>query len=358
MIRDIRNELEIEEHSTRVSAASVDVDAPIQIRFMQADEAIELAGCVYRSYGDSYDADWVYQPDVIAEKIDKGILRSIIGVAPDGEIVGHAGMTFAAPGARVAESGQAVVDPRYRGHHIFTSLKRYMADWATDAGMYGIYSEATAVHPYSQKANLDLGAHETGLLFGYIPTAVNYKAIKTAEADESQRRQSVTLYYLKTNNGPDRPVYAPVRHHDVIATILEASGIHGVLTDAPAPKLEATTQVEVHVHEDHNQAVVSVVNFGNDFAAIIRDHLHESCKRQLDCIYIDLPLTNPATAYLEEECEKLGFFFGGIFPHLRGKGDVLRLQYLNDVDVHIDDIQVASDLGRRLLDYIEQQRAS
>ena len=352
MTHDIRNELSIEEHSARCAAPVVNPNAPIQIRFMRVDEATALARCVYRSYGDSYDADWVYQPDLIADKIEQGILRSIIGLATDGEIVGHAGMNFATPNARVAESGQAVVDPRYRGHHIFTSLKRYMADWATREGMYGIYSEATALHPYSQKANLELGAHETGILLGYIPASVHYKDIQNAE---SQRRQSVTLFYLKTNDGPERSVYAPARHHEVIAKILATSGIHGELKDSLPLKLAATTKLALHLREKHKQAVISVTRFGTDFMARIADQLNQFCKQHRECIYVDLPLTNPATAHLGEECEKLGFFFGGIFPHMLGNGDVLRLQYLNKVDVHVEDIKLASAFGQQLLDYIRQR---
>ena len=57
MTHDIRNELSIEEHSARCAAPVVNPNAPIQIRFMRVDEATALARCVYRSYGDSYDAD-------------------------------------------------------------------------------------------------------------------------------------------------------------------------------------------------------------------------------------------------------------------------------------------------------------
>ena len=38
--------------------------------------------------------------------------------------------------------------------------------------MAGMFSEATAAHPYSQRANVELGAHETGFLLGWIPASV------------------------------------------------------------------------------------------------------------------------------------------------------------------------------------------
>jgi len=34
------------------------------------------------------------------------------------------------------------------------------------------------------------------------------------------------------------------------------------------------------------------------------------------------------------------------------KGDVLRLQYLNNVDIDLEDVTVVSDFGKELYDYV------
>src|SRR4029079_11047633 len=104
------------------------------------------------------------------------------------------------PGDCVAGSGQAVVDPEYRGRHLFTMLKRRAAERAAEHGLFGLYSEATAAPAYSQRANVALRAVETSLLLSYIPATVEYEAI-----DAKPHRQSVVLYYLKTNDGHTRP---------------------------------------------------------------------------------------------------------------------------------------------------------
>ena len=71
-------------------------------------------------------------------------------------------MSLAAAGEAVGHSGQAVTMPAARGQHRFTRTKRHLMDWARGQGMAGMYSEATAAHPYSQRANIELGAKETG----------------------------------------------------------------------------------------------------------------------------------------------------------------------------------------------------
>lgn len=349
---DVRDRLALEEHRARAAAPPVPADAPVAIRFMRPDEAMALSRCVVRSYGASYDAEWVYQPDSIAELLELGVLRSAVGVAPDGEIVGHLGLTRDWPEATVGEAGQAVVDPRYRSHHLFTSLNRFLADWARGVGLRGIYSEATAAHPYTQEANLALGANETGLLLGYIPGTVDHRDI-----DGARGRQSVTLFYLKTNDGPLRPVFAPARHRDFVARIFETGGLRGRVEDAGSGcEVDAFSRFDVHVRPDHGQAIFTVHEPGADLAHVVELRLRELRDEGFACVYADLPLARPATARLGPELEELGFFFGGVFPNRRGDGDVLRFQHLDGLEVDSADVAVASDLGRELLDYVWAQR--
>ncbi len=80
--------------------------------------------------------------------------------------------------------------PAARGQHLFTRTKQHLMDWARGRGLAGMYSEATAAHPYSQKANIELGAHETGFLLGWIPASVSQRRRRRARAAGSRRRCS------------------------------------------------------------------------------------------------------------------------------------------------------------------------
>jgi serine/threonine-protein kinase RsbW len=81
----------------------------------------------------------------------------------------------------------------------------------------------------------------------------------------------------------------------------------------------------------------------------VRFQLKHLTLERLDCIYVDLPLRQRGAGAMAGELRKLGFFFGCLIPEY-GDGDVLRLQYLNNVEIAQDDIKTASELGRRLLD--------
>ena len=72
----------------------------VEIRFLRTDEAHILTDLVTGAYGTSYDADWVYDPDEIARRIDAGSLISTIGLLPDGTVAGHMALMREEPQAQ------------------------------------------------------------------------------------------------------------------------------------------------------------------------------------------------------------------------------------------------------------------
>src|SRR5215213_1762737 len=350
---DVREHLSENEHHRAVRAPAAPENAPLEVRMMRPEESFELSRCVYRSYGYSYDWNDIYYPDRIRELQESGLMRSCVAVTPEGEFVGHLALTLARPDSPVGEAG---VDPRFRGHRLFERMKTFLAERAKGWGMYGLYSEATAVHPYSQKGNLHLGAKETGYLLGYIPSSVSYKEIGE---DREGRRGSVALFYMRVNAEPMREIYPPVAYQKTAQRVIEHSGLRRIIQNASEAEMPTSSRVSVSVRRDHNLAFLRVEESGADLGELVRLRLRELCLHSVDSIYVDLPLSDPATAQAGAGLKDLGFFFGGIIPEACGgaaSGDVLRLQYLNNVDIKPDDVHTASDFGQELLDLIFLQK--
>ena len=349
---DVREHLPEDEHRRTVEAGAASEDVPLEIRMMRPDESSELSRCVYRSYGYSYDWDSIYYPERIRELQEKNLMRSCVAVTPEGEFVGHLAVSVDNPESSVGEAGQAVVDPRFRGHHLFPRMKTFMAERSADLGMYGLYSEATAVHPYSQRGNLQLGARETGFLLGYIPASVSYKQI--GEQREG-RRGSVALFYMRVLDEPEREIFPPVPYLEVVMRVVEHNGLRRVIGDSPEPAPQHS-RISVEVRQDHNLAFVRIEEPGLDLTEMVHGHLRDLSLHRVDCVYVDFPLSHPATPSAAAGLEDLGVFFGGIIPEAHaGGGDVLRLQYLNNVEVRAGDVSTASDFGEELLGLIFRQ---
>jgi serine/threonine-protein kinase RsbW len=319
-------------------------------RFLEPHEGGLLSEAIRTAYGDSYDVRWAYDAEEISRRLAAGTYVSCVAESPDGELLCHSGVSLAAAGDAVGHSGQAVTMPTARGQHLFTRTKRHLMEWAREAGMAGMFCEATAAHPYTQLALVELGGHESGFLLGWIPASVS----NDAATGRTRSRQSAALFYTKLNDGHERPVYAPLRHREIVGRTLELCELRGRLADPPDDaEIAERTELHVDVDPDHNLALLTVTVPGGDLEAVVageRRHLFH--RRGVDAVYLDLPLENPATALLADHLERLGVSYAGIFPNRRAEGDVLRMQSLHRVRVRAEDIAVGSDHGRELLDYV------
>jgi len=322
----------------------------VVFRFLAPDEGTALTAAIEAAYGGTYDARWVYDPEEVRARLAAGTYVSCVAETPAEELLCHEGMSLAAAGDAVAHSGQAVTLAAARGQHLFTRTKRHLMDWARQRGLAGMYSEATAAHPYSQRANLELGAHETGFLLGWIPGAV----ANDAAPGRGRRRQSAALFYAKLNDGHEREVYAPERHRGVVGRTLQTCGLRGRLAEPrPESRLPPRSELHVEVDEDHNLALITVGRPGSDLEPVVAAERHHLFHRiGVDAVYVDLPLEDPATGLLSDDLERLGVSYAGVFPNRRTDGDVLRMQSLHRVRVKADDVVVASDHGRELLEYV------
>jgi anti-sigma regulatory factor (Ser/Thr protein kinase) len=352
---DIRNQLDPEEHQATIKAEEAHPDESLSIRMVQPDEAVELARLVYRCYGYTYPNEFMYYPEQVEARLKSGLMKSCGAYNSRNDMVGHLALSFDRAGAMVAESGIAVVDPRYRGHKLFERMKQYLREYAAQNQVAGFYSEAVTVHPYSQKGSIALGGHEVGFLLAYSPGTVFFHGISN---QEKPRRQSVALMYTPVLDSAPASVYLPEVYHPIVKNIYDACGMKreiSMQSDTRGNRLSPKGRLNVSLRPDHNQAFLVVETPGENTLGEIRFHLKQLILHHIDCIYVDLPIWQVESGSLANGLRNLGFFFGGIIPELRG-GDVLRLQYLNNVEVAPEDIAVASDFGRELLDMILQDR--
>ncbi len=110
---------------------------------------------------------------------------------------------------------------------------------------------------------------------------------------------------------------------------------------------------ELEINPDHNLALITVKTPGADLeTAIAAERRHLFHTRNLDAVYLDLPLENPATALVSDHLETLGVSYAGVFPNHHVDGDVLRMQSLHRVRITAEDVATASEHGRELLEYV------
>jgi len=334
-----------------VNASSEPSSHPVTVRSMTPDDAIAVARCTYAVYGYTVPDDYLYVPDRMREMLQGGMLEVCVGATPDGEIVSCLTREVARAGAPVGYLGEGMVDPRFRGHRLLEQMLAFIQHRTAEQGMLGLYAEAVTVHPFSQKSNLALGFTETGVqLADEAPTVV----FKQIDGAAPTRRTATVLSFLKTNEGARRTVYPPAHHRSMIQRIYERGRLERHLEVAPeAAALSGAAQLKVEVFPRWSEASLQVTAYGADLADLVRFRLRELRLRRIDWISLDLPLSDPGAQQLCAPVEALGFFFAGVIPELVGD-DVLRLQYLNEVEADLGSVQLASDFGKELFAYVVQ----
>lgn len=335
----------------RAAEPPADADAPLTVRLMQPADAEGLARCLYRTYGYTYFAEAFYDPPQLRQLLASGLVLSFVAINAVGEVVGHLALLLESVSSPVAEAARAIVDPRYRGHHLFERLKGFARDYMKPRGLRGIYSEAVAVHPYSQKGSIALGARETGVLLADVAADVSFKKLK----ESRPQRQATVLLYLPVNAEAPREVWVPPELEAMVRRIYERVGLDRTVhvaapTDRPAAGTPPS-QLDVHVEAATGEANLTVRSVGPNLDQRVHYRLRELCLQRVDVIYLDVPMASASAAAFSPDLERLGFFFGGVIPE-KADGDVLRWQYLNNVSVDPAQIQVASEFGKELLEFV------
>lgn len=326
---------------------------PVTVRLMTPDDAIAVARCTYAVYGYTLPDDYLYFPERMREMLGGGLLEVCVAETAGGEIAGYLTCELERAGARVGYMEEGLVDPRFRHRGLLEQMLKFMQHRAAERGMLGLLGEAVTVHPYSQKSNLALGFSEMGVQLGDEAPSVEFKQIDSAA---TKKRTATILNYLKTTEATPRTVYAPPHHRAVIERVYRHGAFPRDVRD-PSPGEASPAShaaVRVDAFPGWSEASIRVTAYGPDLPDLVRARLRELCLQRVDWICVDLPLSHPGASQFCAALETLGFFFAGVIPDLADDDDVLRLQYLNEVEADVESAQIASEFGKELFAYVVQ----
>jgi anti-sigma regulatory factor (Ser/Thr protein kinase)/GNAT superfamily N-acetyltransferase len=320
------------------------------IREMKPSEAIEISRTVYRAYGYSYAYEHAYYPDRLVDLVRNGQIYIAVAVTPHGEIAGHCALIRKEYCPRIAELGLGAVNPRFRSQHVFTQLTDHLIQKAEAEGLVGVFGEAVTNHTFSQKTSLGLGLRDCALMVGYIPATVSFKEI----TEQLPERGSLIVHFLYTSKQRRVRIYPPPQHKDMILRLYKNIEMSPeiVESDSYVPeRSEASVITSASRAKDASE--IRIRHFGANIVHEVRVRLRELRLKKTDVIHLYMDLEDPGTAAYCKDFEEMGFFFSGILPGGTG-GDALVLQYLNNVSIDYDRINVASDTAKDLVSYIRR----
>ena len=350
---DLDLHLRDEDADADESAALVEA---ADIRVMKPDDAPGLIRCLYRCYGYSYpDAD-LYDANAIRRALTTGLMRSIVAVLPDGEIVGHVGYAYEEATDTSPESGRLVVDPRLRGHHLTERLSAVRNEIADLLGVSGMWAKAVTNHPVSQRLAIAIGSVEVGMLLGAQPVEVT----QVGQPNPDDGWRSLMLLYRAVGEIGPRTLSVPEHLAEIQSLLADRLGITRVLaTELVAPE-RPRTAMRSHVNPAHGSVHLRVGAVGRDLEVRLGHELRSLARLRPGVIHLDLPLGDQSAAEAVLIAERHGFAWAGWIPELTADGDVLRLQRIGDHPIDFDNIVCARSEGEALRDYVvaEWQRVN
>jgi serine/threonine-protein kinase RsbW len=326
------------------------------VRQMEPNDAAEVSKTIYKTYGYTYPHDYVYYPEKIIALNASGQVYSAVAIAGDSEIAGYGVFQIWDQNPKIIEMAQGVVKPRYRSMGCFRNITHYLLDRARSRGITGAFGEAVTNHTVSQHTMHGFDFKDCGLRLGLIPPGTVFKGMNA----EVWRRVSmlVQFLYLKPPLAQSPTVYAPSHHKGILADIYQELGVSPRMANATTKKKSTPSShadFKIKLVGSMRYARMIIEGYGENFIPALKSEVRELCLKKIEIINLFLNLSDPITATITARIEKLGFFFGGILPHGFINGDALILQYLNNVPIAYDGIQVKSAMAQKLLEYVRRQ---
>ena len=323
------------------------VDAnEITVRDAQDEDAEPIAQLLYENYALSYVHPDFYRPRWLREELLTGRVLSSVAVHGT-EIVGHHALLPAAD-APVAETAVAVVAAAYRGLGVFGRLGEHTLARARARGLQALYGRAVTVHPYSQRAELAHGYHETALCLALSPGTMTTSGARTTA--NGGRRTALMISFLPLRRAP-RGVSLPQRYRDRLLETYARLGLEIRAPVEPAPRAPGVIGIERET--EAAAAALTIGGWDEGLAAQVTDTLRMLLAEHVDVIYADLDLeatTDPDSAV--QALRDQGFSYAGLRLHGPGNHDHLRLQRLNSTDVELDKIATSSPAGHELVRFV------
>ncbi len=316
----------------------------------QADSAA-IARCFLEVYGHNYVHSEVFSPQRYWNKVETGELIPVVTRDEKGEVIGHVALERE-PGASIAERGEAVVLPAYRGHHLLEQMTERLSEEAHKLGLIGVYAMPVTVHTFSQRNDERAGMPVCAALLGAASEASRPKDLAAPTAGQRQSLL-ITFRFLRK---PARPkVYPPEPYRKIVLQIYESLGVAVSPCEPAAPTAnESKTRINVD-HRGYGK--IHFEQVGPNAGIELKQALQDVRSLGARSVQLSALVDDPGLPLLADRARDLGFFFCGLGPAFSDGTDTLLLQFLCE-PLDTRKLQLFTNQTQDLVSFIELDRGA
>jgi hypothetical protein len=338
----------IEPSSEPASPATIRQD--FRIELPDKNDTPAIARCFLDVYGHHYVHADVFAPRRYWAKVESGELIPVIARDDQGDVIGHVALEREG-GALVAERGEAVVLPAYRGHHLLERMTERLSAEAPIRGLHGIYAEPLTIHTFSQRNDERAGMPVCAVLLGANPETFRPKDIACPTAGQ---RQSYLRTFRFVQQPDARTIQAPAPYRDVLLKIYESIGATvTVAAESGAAFPDSRTAIKVN---DRGYGVIQFERIGPNAGIELDQALRDVRALGARSVQLSAPIGDPGLALLTNAARGLGFFFCGLGPAFADGADLFLLQLLTE-PLDTGKLQLFADRTKELVAFIDRDRS-
>lgn len=321
----------------------------VRIGLPEQGDAMGIARCFIEVYGHNYVHAEVFSPDRYWAKVESGDLIPVIARGGDGGVVGHVALEREA-GSLVAERGEAVVLPAYRGEHLLERMTERLSAEAPKRGLHGIYAEPLTIHTFSQRNDERAGMPVCAVLLGANPESFRPKDIACPTAGQ---RQSYLRTFRFVQPPQARTIEAPAAYRDVLLDIYRRLGVTVSIADGSvAAASESTTGIKVN---DRGYGTIRFERIGPKAGVELERALRDVRALGACSVQLAAPVGDPGLLHLTDAARALGFFFCGLAPAFADGADLFLMQTLSE-PLDTTKLQLFTDQAKELVAFIDRDR--
>ncbi|GHV76071.1 hypothetical protein AGMMS49942_08920 [Spirochaetia bacterium] len=300
----------------------------IEIVLFRPKDALNVARCLYSTYGYTYLKTALYNPEYLksyAQSENTIIVTAVVESSfVAGVAIGNEDSSFAG----IMEIGSLVVSQNMRGMHISDKLCADLLGRIGAADKNGAFTECVTLHTASQKVSLRLGLFPCCFYLNFIPNEVHFKNFDA----QKSKRQTFVVYYksLKSNNVPI--CFAEDTDNQLKEDMLRIYKRLNIIPDIVLSKtiLCEKSSVEVTRNDSLKTCLIRVQSIADDFADSVKSLMANRSFTAVETWVIYLNLSSTAWFYACTELKKQGFIWSGILPGSKD-GDFLVMQNVGDI---------------------------
>jgi hypothetical protein len=317
------------------------IDVPVK------GDASAIALCFQEVYGHNYVHSEVFSPDRYWAKVESGAVIPVVARGDAGEVIGHLALEREV-GALVAERGEAVVLPAYRGRHLLERMTERLSAEAIRHGLHGIYAEPLTIHTFSQRNDVRAGMPVCAVLLGVNPESFQPRDMSCPIAGQ---RESYLRTFRFVQPPQGREIHAPASYQGQLLKIYESLG--APVTLAAASGVASQESLIATKVNDRGYGVVQFERIGPDFAEGLLQALRAVRGSGARSVQLSAPMDDSGLPLLSDAAREYGFFFCGLAPAFADGADLFQLQWLSDA-LDTGKLQLFTDQAKELVAFIDR----